>query len=117
MFTNENRIDSVTDIVNQFAVDLDMHNEDGETIVTDLIANLLHWVANDTGNREAPLTVAAHALGNYITESYIEYDTDKPENEQDVVGPDANVWIGVDCNDEHWSYRTGGEPAVRSQKR
>lgn len=95
MMTNQIRIESVEDLVETFCdrMGFNMEDEDHSTIAGDMICNILHWVQAKTGKREDALSAMQNGIGNYVTETYIDYDADVV----DELGPEAYVSIGVGC--------------------
>lgn len=74
-----------------------------QTVATDFIANVLHWVTlNDPDGRASALQAIVRAVGNYTSETFVDYRTD-PEG----LGPHAKVRLEVAADGQVWSATVG----------
>lgn len=90
-------------------VGLDLVNDGVETVVGDLIADLLHVVASQVpGEKAAPLDVAKSGIMHFVAAHSL-----TPEAyEMGGIGPDTNVSIKVSSGTEVWSSYSGSKGTV-----
>lgn len=105
---NIDRIETVAPAIAAFAERMGLTHEDPETIVGDMLCNLLHWVQHKTGDRKDGLRAARFGIAHFITESGIDY----ADPEADEVGPESYVAITVECDGEQWHSTTGGGESI-----
>lgn len=111
--TNEDRIETIMPFIERFCDDtgLTLDGDGIETAVGDVISNLLHAVEkHGEDGRLTALHAIKQGIGNYVTESYITDPDDDP------LGPEADVTVTVECDEDVWSVCTGGDPTILTMK-
>lgn len=105
MTVHDNRAAFVNEHVKAYAnrVGLDLENDGVETVVGDMIADLLHYAAANSGSEPSEtLDVAATAIVHFTAQSQVAL-----EDYQVDIGPEVGVSISVEFNDQQWTAGFG----------
>lgn len=90
-------------------VGLNVVNDGVETVVGDLIADLLHSVASQVPDEQAaPLDAARSGIMHFVSANAVSLEA----YEMGDIGPDTNVSIKVSCGTEVWSSFSGSKGTV-----
>jgi hypothetical protein len=105
MTVHEKRASFVDAQIQSYAksVGLDLENDGVETVVGDMIADLLHYAVSKSDSQAAEaLDVAATGIMHFTAQSQVAI-----ENYQMDIGPEVGVSLVVEFADQQWTAGFG----------
>jgi hypothetical protein len=112
MTANERRASLVEDFVASYAerTGLSLDNDGAETVVADLVGDLMHYTAVRSDNRLSAIDAVKRGIMFYVSAA----DLSSQEFEAGDLGPSALVSIRVSSGAEIWTALSGTPATVET---